>query len=302
VDHDAARCGVQAVELPANQIRTITVRGLGKLEVAEHRPWPSVSTLHQKWHVEILAHQLTSALVDLLAIQVLLCYAHSQAPFFSLLCRLKGIFVFTMVPTPAHLEAFAPLEWALPHLKSPDWIVSERDRGVDPIADIFNRETIRANDGVQYWLELHPKPAPGAAVERTVSLVKYGNGLSGFPGTVHGGALLTLMDEALAYVMVANQVGAKKTDFASLGNRRWKELHQQGRPPSEVLEGWYVTAKMDIKFLKPVLCPGVVGIETELLENTGRRMKMRAVMKDGKGTPLLQADGTWVQIGGAAKL
>ncbi|KAH7090357.1 HotDog domain-containing protein [Paraphoma chrysanthemicola] len=207
-----------------------------------------------------------------------------------------------MAPKPEHLDAFEPLEWAMPHLKSHDWEVNERDRGVDPIADVFNRETIRTNDGVQYWLEMHPKPAPGTTVERTISLVKFGNGLSGFPGTAHGGALLTLMDEALAYVMVANQIGAKKTDFTGLGNRQWKEQLAQGRPMSEVLKGWYVTAKMDIKFLKPVLCPGIVGIETQLLENKGHRMKMRAIMKDGKGTPLLQADGTWVQIGGAAKL
>ncbi|KAF2036327.1 hypothetical protein EK21DRAFT_84023 [Setomelanomma holmii] len=207
-----------------------------------------------------------------------------------------------MVPTPEHLAAFAPLEWAIPYLTSPDWIVNERDRGVDPIADVFNRETIRTNNGVQHWLELHPEPASGESVQRTVSLVKFGNGLSGFPGTVHGGALLTIMDEALAYVMVANQIGAKKTDFTGSGNSKWKELHGQGRPPSEVLEGWFVTAKMDVKFLKPVHCPGVVGIETELLEIQERKLKIKAVMKDGKRTPLLQADATWVKIGAAAKL
>lgn len=168
--------------------------------------------------------------------------------------------------------------------------------------DVFNRETMRANNGVQHWLELYPKPAPGESVTRSVSLIKFGNGLSGFPGTCHGGALLTLMDEALAYIMVANEIESTESDFTKLGNGQWKEMHEQGRPLSELLKGCYVTAKLDINFLNPVICPGVVGIETELLETKGHRMKMRAVMKDGKGTPLMQADGTWVKLGGAAKL
>ena len=110
------------------------------------------------------------------------------------------------------------------------------------------------------------------------------------------------MDEALAYIMVANETGATKSDFTKAGNGQWREMHKQGRPLSEVLKGWYVTAKMDLKFLQPVVCPGVVGIETELLEMKGRRMKMRAVMKDGEGVPLMQADGIWVKLGGATKL
>ena len=125
-----------------------------------------------------------------------------------------------MIPTSEHLEAFAPLGWATPYLTSPDWVIRERDRGDEPIADKFNRETMRANDGVQHWLELHPARKPGESVTKTISLVKYGIGLSGFPGACHGGALLTLMDEALAYVMVANETGATRSDFMEDGTRQ----------------------------------------------------------------------------------
>jgi acyl-coenzyme A thioesterase PaaI-like protein len=200
-----------------------------------------------------------------------------------------------MAPTTKQLEAFAPLEWATKYLESPDWIIRER-------FELFGCITLAANDGVQHWLELHLKPAPGEKVQKSLTLIKFGHGLGGFPGICHGGAILTLMDEGLAYIMVANIRGETDLDLSSLYKGMWTEIREQRQSLAEVLKGSYVTAKMDIKFLQPVPCPGVVGIEAEAIEIKEHKMKMRAVMKDSKGTPLLQADGVWVKIGGAAKL
>jgi hypothetical protein len=50
--------------------------------------------------------------------------------------------------------------------------------------------------------------------------------------------------------------------------------------------------------MKAVLCPGVVGIEVDVLECKGHMMKVRGVMKDGEGVELVRADGLWVRIGG----
>jgi acyl-coenzyme A thioesterase PaaI-like protein len=208
-----------------------------------------------------------------------------------------------MTPTPAHLEAFASIEWAAPYLKSPKWEVGERTRGREHTpggnTDGFNRETIRQNDGIHYWLELHPKTAPDTSVEKTITLVTFGNGLSGFTATCHGGALLTLMDEALGYLMMVNEDGVKKAEFTGQAPGHWKKLLEAGVSPTEVLVGWYVTSSLESKFLKPVPCPGLVGIETELLEKKRRMMKMRATMKDAKGTPLMRTTGVWVRLGPA---
>ncbi|KAH7392701.1 hypothetical protein BKA66DRAFT_412353 [Pyrenochaeta sp. MPI-SDFR-AT-0127] len=209
-----------------------------------------------------------------------------------------------MNPTPQHLEAFAPLQWAAPYLTSPNWVAHERTRGAGPgeATDVFCRDTMRAHDGVQEWLELYEKPASGNNVTKSLSLCKFGLGLNGFPGIAHGGAILTIMDEALAYFMVANETLASGVDFTKLGEETWKQLLADGRPPQEVLKGRFVTAKLDVKFLRPVLCPGVVGIEVEVLEKQGHKMKMRGIMKDEKGLPLIQVDGLWVKMGGTPKL
>lgn len=205
-----------------------------------------------------------------------------------------------MAPTHEHLEAFAPVKWASQYLSSPDWDVQVRDRGIDPGTDVFNRETMRANDGVQHWLELYPKTQSNEKVTRTISLVKFGIGLLGFPGICHGGAILDIMDESLAYPMVVNET--RSGDWHEALHARRVEALKAGTPFTKAFAGIYVTAKLDIQFFKPVLCPGVVGIETQLLEDNGRSMKMRAIMKDGDGNALLQADGVWVKIGGRSKL
>jgi acyl-CoA thioesterase FadM len=109
---------------------------------------------------------------------------------------------------------------------------------------------------------------------------------------------MTLMDEALAFAMVANEIERQGVFVKPT----WKRAIAEGRPLAEILDGLMVTARLDMKFLKPVICPGVVGVEVVVLENMGHKMKLRGVMKDGNGTPLVQADGVWVRIGKIAKL
>lgn len=204
-----------------------------------------------------------------------------------------------MTTTPELLDAFAPLTWATPYLKSPNWIVCDRDRGSEPGEDTdrFCRETMRANHGVRHWLELYEKPAPGAKVTKSISLIKFGTGLNGFPGICHGGALFTLMDEAMVHVMVTNTVLEHGPGFVKSGEESWRLQLNEGRSAQEVLRGRFATAGTNIKFLAPVICPGVVGIETDVLEVKENTMKMRAVMKDRQGRPVVQAEALWVRVG-----
>jgi acyl-coenzyme A thioesterase PaaI-like protein len=208
------------------------------------------------------------------------------------------------VPSTAkNLSDFSPLKWVAPYLTSPDWVRRERARDAAEMteaSDRFNRDTMFAFDGVQHWVEMYPRPAPGTSfVPRSISLVKFGTGLNGFPGIAHGGAVMTLIDEALGFAMVANEM--ERQGGWIDGASKWKQKFDEGRPPMEVLEGFIVTAKLEVKFLKPVLCPGIVGIEAEVLENKGHKMKIKATMRDGEGVPLVQAESLWVRIGGPPK-
>jgi acyl-coenzyme A thioesterase PaaI-like protein len=204
-----------------------------------------------------------------------------------------------MTVPPAFRDEFAPLKWATQYLDSPNWVASERIRGIpqgSPI-DIFCRETIQTKDTIHHWLELYEKPTEGTRVNKSLTLCKFGSGFNGFPGIAHGGAMLAILDEALGFIMVANETLEHKADFLNLGHPDWRKFLEEGRPLQEVLQGRFVTAKLDVKFLRPVISPGIIGVEVEMLEHLGNKMKMRGVMKDENGIPLMQVDGLWVRIG-----
>lgn len=205
--------------------------------------------------------------------------------------------------TAEQVEAFEPMKWAQPYLTSQDWVARERWRGGSPSTDIFCNSSMRANNGVQHWFEIYPKTPSGEKIMKTVSLIKFDKGVNGFPGICHGGATMAFMDEGLAFAMVANEFleMADRNELTNKHKEMWDAI-AKGTPLIEVLKGMFVTAKLEIQFLGPVVVPGMVGIETEMLELKEHKMKIRGIMKDAKGRPLMQADGIWVKIGGAAKL
>jgi acyl-coenzyme A thioesterase PaaI-like protein len=161
---------------------------------------------------------------------------------------------------------------------------------------------MRANNGVRHWLELYKKPEPGAKVTKSTSLIKYGTGLNGFPGICHGGALLTLMHEAMLHILVANTVLENGLGFMKVGEDYWRLQLHDGKSAQEMHKGRLATATMNVKLLAPVLCPDVVGIETDVLGDKGTRMRIKATMRDRQGKRLLKVEGLWVKVRGAAKL
>jgi acyl-coenzyme A thioesterase PaaI-like protein len=209
-----------------------------------------------------------------------------------------------------HLKTFESIKWATPFLTSPDWCVRPRTRGApsdaDSDPDRFVRDTMKSNDGMQHWVEMYQKPTPGSkVVPQSISLCKYGAGLMGFTAICHGGAVLTMMDEALGFAMIANEAEAAGVDTTKWGcsdGERVGAMLAAGRPLGEALKGFLLTAHLDVKFLKPVFCPGIVGIEVTVVEYKGHKMRFSGVMKDGTGMPLMKAEGLWVRIGGRAKI
>lgn len=207
-------------------------------------------------------------------------------------------------------EAFAPLTWAVPYFDRPDWDLLPRRRTLvantsGAVSDNYGAETLSGESRIHAWAELYPKIAltHTPVVDRTISLFKFGPGLSGFPNICHGGAIMTMIDEALGAMMLAKMREVEGTDQATFIERWDSMLGSEGGIEagklSMYMKDFFVTAKLDLKFLAPVLCPGVVGVECKLVEKTKDRMKIDAVMKDGKGRPLVRAESLWVQMGKA---
>ena len=204
-------------------------------------------------------------------------------------------------------EVFALLEWATPYLDHPDWHVYPRRRTLkthasDSAYDRYCSVTLQGDSCIQEWAELSQKPAPGTtAVTKSISLFKYGIGLAGYPTMCHGGAIMSMIDEAFGNMMIASQREAAGLDpqaWTELTDNTWDaEEIKDEKTLREVIKGAFVTAQLSFEFLKPVRSPGVVGVECTMVEKMQNKMRIEAVMKDGKGTPLVKAESLWVRLG-----
>ncbi|PVI05824.1 hypothetical protein DM02DRAFT_610504 [Periconia macrospinosa] len=84
------------------------------------------------------------------------------------------------------------------------------------------------------WLELYQRPAAGSnIVPRTLSLCKFGASLVGFPTICHGGTIMTMMDEALGFAMIANDAaaaGLEIDEYNHMKGETQRKANEQGLP------------------------------------------------------------------------
>ncbi|KAF2501747.1 hypothetical protein BU16DRAFT_522639 [Lophium mytilinum] len=195
-------------------------------------------------------------------------------------------------------ETFKSLPWALPLFSDPQWTASIRGSRLTATGnqDCFNRKTMRSNDGVRHWYEFCKKPeTPDGLITDVATLVSYGPGLTGFPGMMHGGAMSTLIDEALAWGMLCVEKHNGKLIYGR------DSLEDEGEEKEPDLAGWMATAWLKINYLRPIPCPGVIGFETKV-NDLGSKIELSCVVKDAKGDVLVKGQGLWIRMKGKPKL
>ncbi len=115
------------------------------------------------------------------------------------------------------------------------------------------------------------KTAHGALVEGgrhgdSVIFMHLGRSICGHDGVVHGGAIATIFDEALA-----------RPAFYAL--------------PSNV----GVTARLEVNYRKPTMADQFVRVETEITHSEGRKAYVKGQMRDMSGTLLAEAEALFVE-------
>jgi acyl-coenzyme A thioesterase PaaI-like protein len=87
----------------------------------------------------------------------------------------------------------------------------------------------------------------------------------GYPGRMHGGVVSTLIDEAMG----------------------WAVYHERH---------WGATARLNVRYRKPVLLSSVLRIEAWVTKNRGRLLELRAEVRDGDGELLAEGDGVFMKL------
>lgn len=87
----------------------------------------------------------------------------------------------------------------------------------------------------------------------------------GYPGRMHGGIVTTLIDEAMGWAVY----GAQQ---------------------------WGATARLSVRFRRPVLLDQRLRIEAWVTNNRSRLMELRAEMRDEAGALLADGEGTFMKL------
>ncbi|KAI1139360.1 HotDog domain-containing protein [Hypoxylon sp. FL0543] len=122
-------------------------------------------------------------------------------------------------------------------------------------------------------------------ITRSASLVlELRDGLHGFNGTVHGGLTCAIMDEAMGSLLALNDNlnrEAKAKGIIPLNTEQFSAA---------------VTARMDVKYRKPIPTPQIVVVTASLDRIEGRKIYMHVVVKDQNAQECVSCDGMFMSI------
>jgi len=87
----------------------------------------------------------------------------------------------------------------------------------------------------------------------------------GYPGRMHGGIVATMIDEAMGWAVY----GAAR---------------------------WGATARLNVRFRRPVRLDSRLTIEAWVVRNRGRLIELRSEVRDERGTLLAEGDGAFMAL------
>ncbi|KAJ6440249.1 Heat shock protein DnaJ [Purpureocillium lavendulum] len=116
---------------------------------------------------------------------------------------------------------------------------------------------------------------PSKPVAQVQTLFLPGEGLSGVGSMLHGGVIMTMLDEACNVLLEINTV-----------------LNKQG----SMFEAGSVTGSMEVKFIRAVLTGGAVLATAWIDTIDGRKMRIRCNIRDEDGEELVRASSMWFVV------
>lgn len=109
-------------------------------------------------------------------------------------------------------------------------------------------------------------------------------GVNGFNGTVHGGFIASLIDEAMGCLLFANAEALRGRDAI----------------PSDVVDlanaGAIFTASMNVQFVRPIATPQVVLATATFDRTEGRKLWLSFDVRNGDGKVLARGEGLWMSV------
>lgn len=186
---------------------------------------------------------------------------------------------FRAIPECAALLSNPQITWSIPYSRKP-----KRDTEDSLFAETLKTSRNLTNCVVFYptptLTSTLPDPPPQILVPEINVLMTLGDGLNGFPRILHGGIVATLIDESMGMLQAVNL-----------------RILRSSRPESSDIEFSRFTLDLRIKFVRPVVTPGVVWIVVKNVKLEGRKQWLSAELKQFLKSPDPSAEGGKVEEG-----
>ncbi|KAH9908745.1 Thioesterase/thiol ester dehydrase-isomerase [Xylariomycetidae sp. FL2044] len=122
-------------------------------------------------------------------------------------------------------------------------------------------------------------------IARSISLVlDCRAGTHGFHATVHGGLMCAMMDEAMGTLLFQNRALNREAKARGLIPAASPDL-----APA-------MTARMDVRYRRPIPTPHVVIVTASLARVEGRKLQMHVVVESKNGQEYATCDGMFIRL------
>ncbi|GKT62936.1 thioesterase superfamily protein [Colletotrichum tofieldiae] len=151
---------------------------------------------------------------------------------------------------------------------------SRDPKNTNPHDRLFGK-TLNHSEGIPACISFHHESPGKSVITELSTLFALSRGIDGYPGIAQGGMIAVLIDEVLGVLIQRNMETNRDDPIFKMNT---------------------VTSSMDIKYLKPITTPGVVLGVGQIKEVRGKKMFLRAVIKDANGLNLATCDSLWIGL------
>lgn len=191
------------------------------------------------------------------------------------------------------LKHFLGIPWAAAHINAPDTVretANSRLPKQDTEDQLFST-TLHTDDTIAAYLTLYKRPSSSSSettangnaaqsdeganmIRELKALLTLRKGVNGYAGVSHGGIVATVLDETIGLVFPVNKVNGLIPD------------------------GAYMTAYLNVQYVRPVKTPQTVLCVVEVVKVRGRKYWIEARIEDSEGQVLAKAESLYVKVRG----
>jgi acyl-coenzyme A thioesterase PaaI-like protein len=205
------------------------------------------------------------------------------------------------------MEHFQSIPWVASILAQPGTITfipssrqPQNSKGSAVSKDVLLGHSLNSPESIPHYIGFYQDPFSSSTstsqtkskgqhffFDSTTLIFDLHSGVNGFNGTVHGGLISVLFDEAMGNLMFMN-------------HEMYKAIRKEGRTiPTDVMDFGGIamfTASMNVRLQRPIATPQIVLVSSTLNRIEGRKVFLDTEVRSKEGVVFAKCEGMWMSV------